>query len=119
MFNAKQPSPDELPTAKELARSTVVAIIGAAIVLVTIVLPAEYGVDPTGVGDVLGLTEMGEIKQQLVEEEEDHAGLPTGSATAELSLLAKFGELIISTAHAQEINNAELSLLLKNILRCF
>ena len=33
--------------------------------LVTMVLPAEYGIDPTGVGRVLGLTEMGEIKQQL------------------------------------------------------
>lgn len=114
MFNAKQPSPDELPTAKELTRSTVIAMIGAAIILVTVVLPAEYGVDPTGVGGVLGLTEMGEIKRQLAEEEEDHAGLSTGSATVELSLLGKIGELIISTAHAQEINSAELSISLKD-----
>ncbi|MFT6308119.1 MAG: hypothetical protein ACJA0Z_003289, partial [Halioglobus sp.] len=28
-------------------------------------LPAEYGIDPTGVGHVLGLTEMGQIKEQL------------------------------------------------------
>ena len=31
-------------------------------------LTAEYGTDPTGVGNVLGLTEMGEIKQQLARE---------------------------------------------------
>lgn len=114
MFNAKQPPPDELPTAKELARSTIVAMIGAAIVLVTIVLPAEYGIDPTGVGGVLGLTEMGEIKQQLAEEEEEHADLPTSPATVEPSLLEKFGDLFIGTAHAQEINSAELSLSLKD-----
>ena len=32
------------------------------------VLPAEYGIDPTGVGRALGLTQMGEIKVQLAEE---------------------------------------------------
>jgi len=37
-----------------------------------IVLPAEYGVDPTGMGRVLGLKEMGEIKMRLAKEEADH-----------------------------------------------
>lgn len=32
------------------------------------VLPAEYGVDPTGVGRLTGLSEMGEIKVQLAKE---------------------------------------------------
>lgn len=31
-------------------------------------MPAKYGIDPTGVGGVLGLTEMGDIKQQLYAE---------------------------------------------------
>jgi hypothetical protein len=31
-------------------------------------MPAEYGVDPTGLGDLFGYTEMGEIKAQLAEE---------------------------------------------------
>ena len=31
-------------------------------------MPAEYGVDPTGIGRVTGLTEMGEIKMALAEE---------------------------------------------------
>jgi hypothetical protein len=39
-----------------LARATAVALIVAVIVLVSAVLPAEYGVDPLGVGDALGLT---------------------------------------------------------------
>jgi len=31
-------------------------------------MPAEYAIDPTGVGRMLGLTQMGEIKEQLAEE---------------------------------------------------
>lgn len=42
---------------------------GAALALLTVVyLPSEYGIDPTGLGAVLGLTEMGQIKQQLYAE---------------------------------------------------
>jgi hypothetical protein len=43
--------------------------------LSVVYLPAEYGIDPTGLGAVLGLTEMGQIKQQLyAEAEADEAG---------------------------------------------
>jgi hypothetical protein len=45
----------------------------AGILLVTCVLPAEYGIDPTGVGRVLGLTQMGEVKMMLAEEAENNA----------------------------------------------
>ena len=37
-------------------------------ILLTCILPAEYGRDPTGIGNKLGLLEMGNIKQQLAEE---------------------------------------------------
>jgi hypothetical protein len=33
--------------------------------LILFVLPAEYGTDPTGVGELLGLKKMGEIKTRL------------------------------------------------------
>ena len=33
-----------------------IAVVVAAVVLVTAVLPAEYGIDPTGIGRALGLT---------------------------------------------------------------
>ena len=36
----------------------------------TVVLPSEYGIDPTGVGRLLGLTQMGNIKMQLAAEAE-------------------------------------------------
>ena len=46
------------PTAKRLALSIGAALIGAAVLLVLVVLPAEYGVDPTGLGARMGLTAM-------------------------------------------------------------
>lgn len=63
------PAPhDALPSSRQLARSTAIAAAVAALLLITVVLPAEYGVDPTGVGRLLGLKEMGEIKVQLAKE---------------------------------------------------
>lgn len=73
MFNSQAPGPEDLPTSRQLIRSTIIAAIVAVVVLVTTVLPAEYGVDPTGVGEVLGLTAMGEIKNELAREEERHS----------------------------------------------
>ena len=60
------PTP-EPPSTKRLLRSTAIAAAVAAAILVAIVLPAEYGVDPTGIGRVLGLKEMGEIKMELAQ----------------------------------------------------
>lgn len=62
MTQVPQPGIGELPSLRQLNRATLIAF-GAAVILVTTVLPAEYGVDPTGVGRLLGLTEMGETKQ--------------------------------------------------------
>lgn len=70
MYNVKTPSLNELPSSEQLLRSTVIAAITAAVILVTIVLPAEYAIDPTGIGRALNLTQMGEIKQQLGHEAE-------------------------------------------------
>ena len=46
----------QLPSMRRLAVTTVVAILVAAAILVTIVLPAEYGIDPLRTGAALGLT---------------------------------------------------------------
>ncbi len=43
---------------RELLRGTVYAAIVAAVILTVAVLPAEYGVDPTGLGKVMGLTKL-------------------------------------------------------------
>jgi hypothetical protein len=58
----------EPPTSGSLLRATLTALGVAAVLLVTCVLPAEYGIDPTGIGRVLGLTQMGEVKLALAEE---------------------------------------------------
>jgi len=57
-----------LPSSIQLLKSTVYASIAALILLLTIVMPAEYGIDPTGVGSVTGLKRMGEIKMALADE---------------------------------------------------
>ena len=43
-------------TTPQLLKATAVALSVAGAILVTAVLPAEYGVDPTGIGAALGLT---------------------------------------------------------------
>lgn len=68
MYNTDMPKREELPSTARLVRSTVIAAIVALILLVTVVMPAEYAIDPTGAGRMLGLTEMGEIREQLAEE---------------------------------------------------
>ena len=68
MYNTDIPNREELPSTAKLVRSTIIAAIVALVLLVTVVMPAEYALDPTGAGRLLGLTEMGEIKEQLAEE---------------------------------------------------
>ena len=46
----------EGPSARALLKATALAFVVAMIVLVTAVLPAEYGVDPLGTGQALGLS---------------------------------------------------------------
>ena len=71
MYNAEIPKDIELPSSKKLIKSKAIAAVSAVVVLVTCVMPAEYAIDPTGMGKVLGLTKMGEIKQSLAEESEN------------------------------------------------
>lgn len=83
MYNANKPDPSELPSTGRLLKSTGVAVLVASALLVTVVLPAEYGVDPTRVGSLLGLTEMGRVKQQLAAEAEaEEAGAPPAATAA-------------------------------------
>ena len=65
MFNTHKPSENDLPTSSQLLKSTMVAICVGCALLILFVLPAEYGTDPTGVGELLGLKKMGEIKTRL------------------------------------------------------
>ena len=118
MYNTQMPSKDELPTTKQLLRSTALAAGIAGVLLVTTVLPAEYGIDPTGIGNVLGLTEQGRIKTYLAEEAAaDNRGTllpvdmqietpaPAAESVAPQSALpvwSQVANLLMPASHAQE-----------------
>lgn len=70
MYNQDIPAQNELPSTKQLVKSTFIASIIAGFILITAILPAEYGIDPTGIGRTLGLVEMAEIKASLAAEDE-------------------------------------------------
>ncbi len=102
MYNAYKPQADELPSSKQLVKSTVIAAGAAAAILVTVVMPAEHGLDPTGAGRLIGLTEMGMIKSQLAEEAEKDRRMTVPGADGQSSLLNDVLGLFVGTAHAQE-----------------
>ncbi len=70
-------------TPRGLLRATLGSMAAALAILVLFWLPAEYGVDPTGLGRVMGLTQMGEIKQQLYAEAADEDAVLAAQAAAE------------------------------------
>ena len=102
MFNAEKPSLEELPSSTQLLRSTAIAAASAAAILITVVLPAEYNIDPTGIGGVLGLAEMGEIKVQLAEEAEADRLLELGTED-QSSLMGDIFGIFVGSAYAQEV----------------
>lgn len=73
MYNSNTPSNEDLPSTAKLIKSTILAIIVAGVLLLTVVMPSEYGIDPIGTGKMLGLVEMGEIKSALHAEAEADA----------------------------------------------
>jgi len=107
MYNASKPDPEELPSSTQLLRSTIIALIAAIVILITIVLPAEYNIDPTGIGGTIGLAEMGEIKQELAREAEEDHKEPTQADQS--NLLDELFGLFVGTAHAQEAWRDEIS----------
>ncbi|WP_278495622.1 transmembrane anchor protein [Pantoea vagans] len=71
MYNTYLPNRAELPTSMQLMQSTIVAAIVGLLLLLTVVMPSEFGLDPTGVGRVLRLKQIGEIKISLAAEAEN------------------------------------------------
>lgn len=100
MYNAEIPKAIELPSSKKLIKSTAIAAVSAVVVLVTCVMPAEYAIDPTGMGKVLGLTKMGEIKQSLAEESEN--GINTAQAVNSVE------QISVETSTQTAADNAQM-----------
>lgn len=64
-FDYRSPTDrSESVSRRQLIRASVLVVFLGVVGFVTVVLPAEFGVDPTGVGNVTGLTEMGVFKVQ-------------------------------------------------------
>jgi hypothetical protein len=65
---SSEPTPDwQAPSGRRIALSVGVAAIVAAVILLVAVLPAEYGIDPTGIGRVLGLDELNAPASRTIE----------------------------------------------------
>lgn len=47
-----------LPSLPQLGKASALAVAVAGLILVAAVLPAEYGIDPSGIGKALGLTQL-------------------------------------------------------------
>lgn len=63
--DAPSPVDPSRPAAARLAKIVAIAALIAGVILVLVVLPAEYGVDPTGLGARMGLTAMREPQRTL------------------------------------------------------
>src|SRR5438552_14218551 len=66
---------------EKIALVTGIALLVAGLILVAAVLPAEYGVDPLGIGRRLGLLAIGEVQKKVAAFEAtraaDAGGVPT------------------------------------------
>lgn len=63
---------------ERLAVAAGVALLVAGLLLVAVVMPAEYGVDPLGTGARLGLTALGETAKQVEQLEASAANKTSG-----------------------------------------
>lgn len=55
------------PSSGRLLKATLGSLVAAFVLLVLVVLPAEYGIDPTGFGTATGLTAMAEPQARVIE----------------------------------------------------
>lgn len=67
MADSSAPGRFEPPSGRNLLISVTVALVVAGIVLVAFILPAEYDVDPTGIGATLGIEGMSTAPTQTIE----------------------------------------------------
>jgi hypothetical protein len=76
------------PSASKILKSTILAAAVAIATMFAVILPAEHAIDPTGIGRLLGLTQMGEIKQQLLKYAAQDASRALSDATHSGALAA-------------------------------
>lgn len=115
MFNANRPTLDELPSTRQLLRSTLIAFVVAIVLLVTVVMPAEYAIDPTGAGRLLGMTQMGETKAVLSAEAAAEAAMSVAAVDetrAPAEVLAPVVGEIVPAAQEVSVRQDEITITL-------
>lgn len=100
MYNSNPPTNTDLPSTRKLIKSTILAAAVAGVLLVTVVMPAEYGIDPTGVGEITGLKKMGEIKTSLAKDAalELEKQQETSQAEVEETVAEQVQELVVTSS---------------------
>jgi hypothetical protein len=98
-----------LPSTSRLLKATGVAVLIAAVVLSLFVLPAEYGLDPTGIGTRIGLTAMSKPQDDPI----DVAPEPPSAASAASTEVAAVSVLDAVWKSQQPFRTDEMSLTLK------
>lgn len=91
--------------ARSPLKATVIAALAAAAILVAVVLPAEYGIDWTGIGKVTGLAAMGRDKVAAARALEQEAAAPAVMATP-----AKAGADTPATSSARALRSDAIEL---------
>jgi len=89
MYNSNPPSKPDLPSTAKLIKSTILAAGVAVVLLVGVVMPAEYGIDPTGIGKLTGLKKMGEIKTSLAKDAAAEAEKELANAASPTPILTE------------------------------
>lgn len=84
-----------------LFRKLIIAVIGSSALLLIAILPAEYGIDPTGMGEKLGLLAMS--KQAVSKKEHSKKEKPTQISTYDGKTSFNIGEY---DAKAERINES-------------
>ena len=74
------------PSRGAIAKATAAAVVMAAIVLVTAVLPAEYGIDPLGTGEALGLLGLAGVSDAPLPDVTAAAGGPLAPQTLDFKV---------------------------------
>jgi len=79
-----------------LIKASVLASVAATLIVVCLVLPAEYNVDPTGIGKSLGLTQLATTSNNLVEDKRSHEVeviVPAGRGIEYKLLMEKYAHI--------------------------
>ena len=88
---------------KALLKSTVIALVIAGVVLVSFILPAEYNIDPTGVGEKLGLTALAIVQTKpIVDSSSPTSALTTALNASKAEQAADVIEVVVPAGRGVE-----------------